>query len=128
MSRDIDRKVAEALGWTILHESSIGIIVKRVTSEGYRDDFSFSSTDIAAAIGALEEWCKVNRKGFEITQFRRPEDKPMCTILSFTEMDNGPITEGTYDLVTGRCFALGDTLPAAICAAILAAHNAGEGE
>lgn len=87
MSRDIDRKVAEALG----------------------------CTDIAAAIGTLEEFCKARHWTCKIEMLAH--DGLWVVWIYSASIDNCRSYGGTVK----------EALPAAICNAILSA-NAGEGK
>lgn len=130
--RAVDKQVLEAVGWTalciepIVNTSSGSIhhaLSGRNPDGSYYANAPYPSTDIAAAIGALEEFCEQHDKGWEITKFRNPKDGVICTILSFVQEDT-PISE-PFDVVSGWTIAKGDTIPAAICGAILATHEKG---
>lgn len=117
MSRDLDKWVAEVLGWTGFSETPTrGLMgdANRV-SNAKKWKVPLYSTDIAAAIGALEEYCKDGRR-FDVG---RCEPKPdgvggyYCTIATH---------------VLCPAHGNGATIPLAICNAILSASDAGVGE
>lgn len=74
MSREIDRKVAEALGWTNFvgistnPDALVGNSGTSLMEFGVR--VPHYSTDIAAAIGALEEYCTKHNGTYTITRVR----------------------------------------------------------
>lgn len=110
MNRDIDRRVAEALGWTRLREEPTGLYGcppgsnESFTRPVPRYDHPLDSN---AAIGALEKFAR----GLFWEVKYLPDGYYWCMI---------------YDPTQHYGYTKCSTLTAAICAAILAANEQGE--
>lgn len=102
-SRELDRKVAEALGWTDFPVDLNGYPYARDRKGTLR--FAGFQIDIAAAIGALEEFCNGHKYEWTLENDIN-EQKIYCRIWTDTK---------------AKSLGSAATIPLAICHAIVAA-------